>query len=179
MFGLESLKTLRGSAWKAGVLLLVLCVAPARSRGQAGVETAGADSATAGAATAASKVLPASLPQPGTVNKSPQTVPAREGPSLEETNRKALEQRAGKDAAKLLLQSSPSEALTYIDGTFVGRTPLLLIVPPGKYKVEMRGKRDEFGERLVGLLPNETQQLALTLALRYPASVSVRWNNGR
>jgi hypothetical protein len=56
---------------------------------------------------------------------------------------------------------------------FVGRTPLLLIVPPGKYKVEMRGKREEVGERLVGLLPNETQDLALTLASRYPARISV------
>lgn len=91
-----------------------------------------------------------------------------------ETNRKALEQRAGKDAAKLILRSVPSEALVYIDGMSVGRTPLLLIIPPGKYKVEMRGQREGFGERLIGLLPNETQQLALTLVLRYPARISLR-----
>jgi len=90
------------------------------------------------------------------------------------TNRKALEQRAGKDAAKLMLRSVPSEALIYIDGKSVGRTPLLLIVPPGKYKVEMRGQREGFGERLIGLLPNETQELALTLVLRYPARISVQ-----
>jgi hypothetical protein len=90
------------------------------------------------------------------------------------TNRKALEQRAGKDAAKLMLRSVPSEALVYIDGKSVGRTPLLLIVPPGKYKVEMRGQREGFGERLIGLLPNETQELALTLVLRYPARISVQ-----
>ena len=90
------------------------------------------------------------------------------------TNRKALEQRAGKDAAKLMLRSVPSEALIYIDGKSVGRTPLLLIVPPGKYKVEMRGQREGFGERLIGLLPNETQELALTLVLRYPAKISVQ-----
>jgi hypothetical protein len=179
MCGLESpIKTLRLRTWEAGVLLLLLCVAPARSRGQAGIETAGADSSSAGASTAVSKVLPASSPHPGTDTKSPYN-PAREGTPLDETNRRTLEQRAGKDSAKLLLQSIPSEALTYIDGAFVGRTPLLLIVPPGKYKVEMRGKREEFGERLVGLLPNETQQLALTLAVRYPASITVRWPNGR
>ena len=91
-----------------------------------------------------------------------------------ETNRRALEQRAGKDAAKLILRSVPNEALVYIDGKPVGRTPLLLIVPPGKYKVEMRGQREGFGERLIGLLPNETQQLALTLVLRYPAKISLR-----
>jgi hypothetical protein len=90
------------------------------------------------------------------------------------TNRKALEQRAGKDAAKLMLRSVPNEALIYIDGKSVGRTPMLLIVPPGKYKIEMRGQREGFGERLIGLLPNETQELALTLVLRYPARISVQ-----
>jgi len=90
------------------------------------------------------------------------------------TNRKALEQRAGKDAAKLVLQSVPSNAMIYIDGMFVGRTPLLLIVPPAKYKVEMHGQRDGFGERLIGLLPKETQQLTLTLELRYPAKLSIQ-----
>jgi hypothetical protein len=96
------------------------------------------------------------------------------GPPADVMNRKALEQRAGKDAAKLVLRSVPGEALIYIDGMYVGRTPLLLIVPPGKYKLEMHGQRDGFGERSVGLLPNETQQVALTLAMRYPARISVR-----
>ena len=99
---------------------------------------------------------------------TPASVPA------DVTNRKALEQRAGKDAAKLVLQSVPSNALIYIDGMFVGRTPLLLIVPPAKYKVEMHGQRDGFGERLIGLLPKETQQLTLTLELRYPGKLSIQ-----
>jgi hypothetical protein len=130
-------------------------------------------SSTAGATTAGKKVLPApSLPRPGTESNSAYLA-AQETPSPGETNRRAFEKRAGKDAAKLNLQSVPSEALTYIDGMFVGRTPLLLIVPPGKYKVEMRGPREGFAERLVGLLPNETQDLALTLASRYPARISV------
>ena len=171
---LESpVKTLKWCTWEAGALLLVLSIAPTCSRGQAGVETAGADSASAGATTAATKVLPVPLPHPETDSKFPY-ITAREGPPPDETNRRALEQRAGKDAAKLLLQSVPNDAMIHIDGMFVGRTPLLLIVPPGKYKVEMRGKREEFGERLIDLSPNETQQLALTLVLRYPARISLR-----
>ncbi|HET9401115.1 MAG TPA: PEGA domain-containing protein [Candidatus Acidoferrales bacterium] len=93
---------------------------------------------------------------------------------LAETNRKALEQGAGKDAAKLMLKSAPADAMIYIDGMFVGRAPQLVTLSPGKHKVEMRGQRGEFGERLVGLLPNETQQLTLTLTIRYPAKISVR-----
>jgi PEGA domain len=169
---LESpLKALRRCTWEAGVLLLVVCVAPARSRGQAVIEAAGADSSSAGAATAVTKELPTSLPHLGTESSSAYIL-TREGPPPDETNRRSLEQRAGKDAAKVLLQSVPSEAGIHIDGMFVGRTPLLLILPPGKYKVEMRGKREEFGERLMDLSPNETQQLSLTLALRYPARIS-------
>jgi hypothetical protein len=159
-------KGLKWCTWGAGALLFLICVAPARSRGQAANDTAGAPAAT-------TKVPPVSLPQPGGESKSPQ-IPARDVPPLDQTNRRALEQRAGKDAAKLLLQSVPSGAEISIDGMFVGRTPLLLIVPPGTYKVEMRGQRAEYGERLVGLFPNETQQLVLTLALRYPAKITLR-----
>jgi hypothetical protein len=134
----------------------------------------GRDSATEGVTTLGSKVFPASsLPHTRT-KSSPMPLAASEGPAPDEMNRIALEQRAGQDAAKLLLQSEPSEAMAFVDGMFVGRTPVLLTVPPGKYQVEMRGKREEFGERLVGLLPNETQQLTLTLVSRYPATISVR-----
>jgi hypothetical protein len=98
---------------------------------------------------------------------------ATEDPSGE-ANRKVLEQRAGRDAAKLLLQSDPSEALAYIDGRFVGRTPVELTVAPGRYKVEMNGEHEEVGERLVGVLPNEKQQVEITLASHYPASITIQ-----
>ena len=166
------IKTLRRCTWEAGALLLLLCVSPTSSRGQAGVETAGADSASTGASTAATKVLPVSLPHRVTDSKFPY-IPAREEPPPDESNRKALERRAGDDATKLHLQSVPGDAMIYVDGMFVGRTPLLLIVPPGKYKVEMRGKREEFGERLIELSPNETQQLTLLLEPRYPSSITM------
>jgi hypothetical protein len=165
------LSSRRRCAALAGALVLTLCAAPGRTRGQAAVETAGAASSSAAMATSAPKVLPKSLPNPAIGNNSP-SLPVSRGPSLDETNRRNLERRAGKDAAKLLLQSVPNEARIDIDGSFVGRTPLLLIVPPGKYKVEMRGQQREFGERLIELQPNETQQVALTLALHYSASVT-------
>jgi PEGA domain len=160
---------LRRCTCQAGALLLILCVAPTRSSGQAAVEVAGATSFSAGVVAAAPKDLPASLPESNSANLA-----AREGPPADEMNRRALETRAGKDAAKLLLQSVPSEARTYIDGALVGRTPLVLIVPPGKYKVEIRGQREEFGERVIDLSPNETKQIAVDLLLRYPGSISLQ-----
>jgi hypothetical protein len=165
------MKTMRGNSWEAGALLLVLFAVPAGSRGQAGVEAAGADSASSGVATALSKTLPKSLPHTE-FDSNTTSIPARQRIAPDEANRRFLEQRAGNDAAKVLLQSVPGEAMIYIEGMFVGRTPLLLIVAPGKYHVEMRGPRQEFGERFVDLSPNETQQVVLTLALRYPSSIS-------
>lgn len=164
--------SLRRCAWEAGALLVVLCAVPTSSRAQAGVEAAGANSSSAGATAAVTKALPASLPHPETESKFAYVRPLA-GPSPDETNRKALEQRAGDHATKLLLQSVPGDAMIFIDGMFVGRTPLLLIAPVGKLKVEMRGKREEFGERLIDLLPNETQQLTLALTPRYPTSITI------
>ena len=54
-------------------------------------------------------------------------------------NRKALEDQAGKNAAKLMLRSVPDKSSVRIDGKPVGKTPLLLIVQPGVYVVEMEG----------------------------------------
>jgi hypothetical protein len=130
-------------------------------------------SISAGTVAAAPKEIPSSLPVSLPVS-NPAFLAAPDGPPADELNRKALEQRAGKDAAKLLLQSAPTDAHIYIDGILVGRTPLFLLVPPGKYKVEIRGQREEFGQRDIDLSPNETKRVAVPLALRYPGSVSVQ-----
>jgi PEGA domain len=91
-----------------------------------------------------------------------------------EANRQALESRAGKDAGKLMLRSVPNRAYVRIDAKMVGRTPLLLVVPPGRYKLEMNGTRMEHAERQVDLLPRETREYSLTLTPRYPTEVVVQ-----
>jgi hypothetical protein len=127
---------------------------------------------SAAAASAVSKVLPSSLPHPSTeTNSAYIRVPV--GPPADEVNRKALEQQAGSDTAKLLLRSVPTDAIVYVDGMFVGRTPLLLILPPGKRQVEMRGQRQDTGAGVIELAPKETRQFELTLTARYTANVTV------
>ncbi len=151
---------------------MVLCLAPAPSQGQAAVEAAGANSVSAGAAASAGRVLPPAFSHPEAAGASA-FIPTQKGPTPDEINRKALEQRAGKDAAKLLLQSIPSQAQIQIDGVFVGRTPLLLIIPPGKYNVAMHGPREQLGQRDIDLSPSATQQFTLKLVPRYPSSVTL------
>jgi hypothetical protein len=128
---------------------------------------------SAGVATTVVQTPPPNIATPAQETGSPHLI-ARTGPPLEEVNRKALEENAGKDAANILMRSSPSGAQIYINGAFVGHTPLLLNVAPGKYKVEMRGQRDDFAETTVGLLAGDTQKITLTLSARYPNRVSMR-----
>ena len=113
------------------------------------------------------------LAAPAAETGSPHLV-AHNGPPAEEVNRKLLEEKAGIDAAKLLLRSSPSGAQIFINSAFVGHTPLLLMVAPGKYTIEMRGQRDDTAKRTLGLMENETQEITLNLATNYPAKISTR-----
>lgn len=98
----------------------------------------------------------------------------RKAESPAEANRRALEGRAGKDAAKLMLRSVPDKARTLVDGELVGVTPLLLVLAPGRYKVEMEGSRLEHGEKSVDLLPREMRRIVLSLDPRYPERVRLR-----
>jgi hypothetical protein len=86
-----------------------------------------------------------------------------------EANRKALESKAGKDGSRLLVRSAPSQAQVWINGQPVGATPILLIVPPGKYKIEVRGTRDATAHQELALLPKETQEVVLKLQPHYPS----------
>jgi len=188
--------------WNASLALFVMFLAPCSARAQDSAETAAVTSSSGVAASGAAKVSPARLlDQAATeaaaatsssgvtasgakaapirdVNPQQQTssphLLARQGPAPDELNRKEFEEGAGKDAGKLLMRSTPTGAQIFVNGRLVGRAPLLLILAPGKYKVEMRGQRRDYGERTVGLLPNETQDVVLTLSPLYPIRVSTR-----
>jgi hypothetical protein len=95
------------------------------------------------------------------------------GPAPEEANRRAFAENAGKDASKLLLRSTLPESSIWINGKAVGKTPMLLVLPPGKYQVEVVGPRAERTQSAVALLPHETRELTLKLEARYPNRVTV------
>ena len=108
------------------------------------------------------------------VAKQPGSATAK-GTSPQDANRRALEQRAGKDAAKLSLKSVPEKAVVRIDGKPIGKTPLLISLAPGAYKIEIEGPRMELGQQQLNLDPNETREVQLTLsaAPRYPNRIEL------
>jgi PEGA domain len=158
----------------AACLLALMCCAALRAQATA-ESTGGASSVSATTASQPNQPKPngSAPPQNAVADPAkPQHVASPTGPPPDVLNRKALEQHAGKNACKLVLRSTPSAAQVFIDNAFVGETPLLLVVPPGKYRIEMRGHRLEFGESAVDLLPRETRDVALVLTSRYPTRVT-------
>jgi hypothetical protein len=94
----------------------------------------------------------------------------------EAANLKVLGDQAGKNAAKVMLRSTPDKSSVLIDGKPVGTTPLLLILKPGVYVVEMEGgTRQDYARRQVDLLPKEAREVTLQLQTRYPASLRLSW----
>jgi hypothetical protein len=154
------------------IFSLLILVGCSVAEAQALAEAAATSSVSGGVSTKAGTVIPPQKTAPAAQNTFPHLV-APSGPPAEVANKQALEQRAGKNACKLLLRSTPTGAQVWIDGAFVGDTPLLLLVPPGKYQIQMRGQRLEYAKQVVSLLPHETQEVALTLAVRYPLRVRV------
>lgn len=154
-----------------GVWFLGASSAAAQAVAEAATTTAGASVTTAGSAKelgfAAGKAANAAAKF---AHIAASTMPA----ATSESNRRALEQKAGRDAAKLLLRTEPTASQVWINGLFVGNTPMLLIVAPGKYQVEFRGQRQESAARTVAVLPRETQGVSVELQPKYPTRVTVR-----
>ena len=158
--------------WKACFVLSVFFLVPQFAQAQATSSSAGSASMSGGNYTVMGGTGSSKTPPPAK-SKSPHVTDPG-GPPADEVNRKALEERAGNNGGKLLLRSVPSAAQVFLDGAFVGRTPLLLIVPPGKYKIQMHGPRESFSERAVELAAQETQEIVLKLTVRYPEHVVAR-----
>jgi len=165
--------TIVGRSRSVLLISLFLPIICPSAKGQAAAEAAGATSVSATPASSSKRLSFPSTSAPQSKDKSAH-LNVSVAPSPDAANRQALEQRAGPDAGKLLLRSVPTGAQVWVDGALVGNTPILLIVAPGKYRVEMRGQRLEHAERAVALLPHETVELALPLVPRYPTRASVR-----
>jgi PEGA domain len=165
------------AAFRLSVLLicmLILLVSAAASA-QSPAENPQQSSAASAASPVQTKSdALATPPTPEQDPAKPQHLAAPLGPPSDLVNRQALEQHAGKNACKLLLRSTPSTAQVFVDGAFVGNSPLELVVAPGKYQIEMRGQRLDSARRVVDLLPRETREVALSLTARYPTHVTAQ-----
>src|SRR5579859_6232001 len=166
-------------SWTPALAAALLCVAFAgRCSAQAVVEAAGVTSVAGSVGSAIKPVFPnVTIPgaaggSAGSSSGSTTHLIATSAPPPQETNVRDFQMHAGKDAGKVLLRAAPVEAQIWVNGKIVGKTPMLLVLAPGKYKVEMRGARGETGESTVDLLPRETRELQVKLHQLYPGRVT-------
>jgi hypothetical protein len=157
---------------KIAVLVALLGLGSYTSRAQDIAESAALTSHSSMAAHSA-KVPSRTIATPEKQSPSAHLM-ARTGPSPEEANRKVFEDSAGERAGKLLLRSVPSGADVFVNDLLVGRTPLLMVIAPGKYEIDMRGPRQESGHSTAGVMPKETETIVINLNQRYPAKISTR-----
>lgn len=167
------------SVWRRGMRFALLAafslvVGVGTAAAQAAGEYAGAVSSIAGAAVGAKGTKKIEFPSSPKARADFRHLPIGISESDEDVNRRALEEEAGEDAGTLLLRSVPNKARVWVDGKPVGTTPLLLIVPPGGYRVEMRGQRMGFAHREINLLAKEKREVVLPLKVRYPSQVLLR-----
>jgi len=158
------------------IALALLCFVSGSAHGQAVAEAAAANSVAAG-----TTMKPVQLPKIPTAAVggatqqaagATQHLIASSGPPPQETNVREFQARAGKDAGKVLLRATPVEASIWVNGKIVGKTPMLLVLPPGKYQVEMRGARGQTGSSALDLLPHETREVVVKLHQLYPGRVN-------
>lgn len=170
--GKEVQRPVDGKLLSGGLILLVaLIFGTADAVAQASAEYAGATSAitTAGAGSKAGKKI--SFPTSTKKNARFLHLPSGVSESPADANRRALEEKAGDDAGTLLLRSTPSGARVWIDEKLVGETPLMLVLAPGTYEVEIRGKRMGVKKSKIELLTDEKREIVLSLASRYPSQL--------
>jgi hypothetical protein len=161
-----------GRGQRFALVVVSLVAACGAARGQMATEHTGTSSVSATTDVSGKSVM-VPPPRKATAPKASRHLVIPDGLPPEVANRKALEQRAGRDAGKLLLRSVPSPARAWVNGAFVGNTPLLLILAPGKYQLEVGGQRLESAGQTVNLLPRETRDVALQMTVRSPTTVSI------
>jgi len=173
-------RMLVAGAMAIAVVLFLSCPAAAQAAIEYGHIATGSSASSAGLSKLSNKINSTLSPSKTsssvrTADEQPGTVTGTES-NPQVANRQALEQRAGKDAAKLTLKSVPAKAVVRIDGKAVGQTPLLISLAPGAYKIEVEGPRMEFGKQQLSLGPNETREIELPLsaAPRYPSHIELQ-----
>ena len=148
---------------------LALTAVPAAHAQDMG-EYAGGTSISAGAATS----QPALFSPAGAGNPNSSRFLAKpQGPPPQQLNREWFAKQAGKTGAKLTINTVPPQSSVWVDGKFVGRTPLALTLPAGEHHLSLMGPSQEQAGQTVHIVSGKPQHLEIHLVQTYPQAVSI------
>jgi hypothetical protein len=162
-------------------LFVVIFTAAAAMHGQAVVEhgmmTANSAGMAANARTPASNLgLPPSAPSaaPGAA-ASLASFPEGNTEAATKANLLFFQDHSGPDAAQIALHTVPDHAQAWIDGKFVGPTPLDLKIAPGHHQVIVHAPNMQDSVREFDLTAKQTQSIDLPMKSAYQSQVSIHW----
>jgi len=99
----------------------------------------------------------------------PLTVPA--GLPVAALNCRALKERAGSEAARLSVRSLPAGSMVWVDGLFVGTTPVELELALGAHQVELDATGMKTHRQAVELGARQLRELSVRLEPRYATKI--------
>jgi hypothetical protein len=95
--------------------------------------------------------------------------------SAAKTNRQFFQSHSGANAAQIAVHTVPDHAQAWIDGKFVGPTPLDMKLAPGHHQVLVRAPNMHESEREFDLAAKQTQSIDLPLKSSYQNQVVIHW----
>jgi hypothetical protein len=151
-------------------------------KGQAGVEYGGVASmggagVTASAEMPSPKVAPpASAPAAGAkATPGAAFIPAGSADAAAKANLKFFQDHSGLDAARVSLHSVPDHGQAWIDGKFVGTTPLDLKIAPGHHRISVRAPNMQESVRELDMAGKQSQTIDFPLKSLYQNQINIHW----
>jgi hypothetical protein len=159
------------------VIIVLTLMGAAATPGQAAVEYGTLTSNTAGVAVSVKPPI-SSVGPPGRASSAGSTatsISALTPEAIARTNRQFFQGHSGPDAAQISLHSVPDHAQAWIDGKFVGPTPLDLKLAPGHHRLLVRATNMQDSMREFDLAAKQTQPIDLTLKSGYQSQIIIHW----
>jgi hypothetical protein len=169
--------TLRHSA----ALFVLIFTGAVVMHGQSAVEYGIMTGNSAGVTTALKPPVPnMGLPEstssagPGAASSSA-GVPGGSAESAAKTNRQFFQSHSGANAAQITVHTVPDHAQSWIDGKFVGPTPLDMKVAPGHPQVLVRAPNMHEAVQEFDLAAKQAQSIDVPLKSSYQNQVIIHW----
>jgi len=160
------------------ILFVLIFTGAVAMHGQAAMEYGMATANSAGITTALKPPVP-NLGLPETTSSAgpgaAAGVPGGTAESAAKTNRQFFQSHSGADAAQVAVRTAPDHAQAWIDGKFVGPTPLDLKLAPGHHQVLVRAPNMHEAVREFNLAAKQTQSIDLPLKSSYQNQVIIHW----
>src|SRR5579864_2673387 len=160
------------------VLSIFIFTGAIAMHGQAAVEYGMAVGNSAGITTALKPPVPnLGLPET-TSDAGPGAAAGISGGTAEsaaKANRQFFQSHSGPDAGQVAVHTVPDHAAAWIDGKFLGPTPLDLKLAPGRHQVLVRAPNMNDVVRHFDLNAKQTQSIDLPMKSSYQNQVVIHW----